>query len=58
MTPANLLVMAIADGVTMTLTDCGRIRLSGDQVDVDRWLATVNQYQAELINELSKKEMT
>lgn len=41
MTAAELIRQAAADGVEMRLTAAGRLRLVGDQIDVDRWLAVI-----------------
>jgi len=45
--------MAQADGVQLTLTPSGRLRVTGAEQQVDRWLGTANQYRAELIAQLS-----
>ncbi|MFA7271035.1 MAG: hypothetical protein WC073_16995 [Sterolibacterium sp.] len=53
MTPAELIDQAKADGVTMTLTPSGRLRLNGNQEAIWRWLGAINQYQGALIAVLS-----
>jgi len=53
MTPGTLIEQARADGVQIILTAGGRLRILGDQEQVDRYLPIVSQYQRELIAELS-----
>lgn len=52
MTPAALILQAAADGVAMTLTKSGRLRLAGDQIQVDRYFVVVAQYLNLIIAEL------
>ena len=51
MTAAQLLELARADGVEMLLTQSGRLRLTGDQIAVDRWLAVIAPptYRAQIV---------
>ncbi|MFA6312515.1 MAG: hypothetical protein WCV99_04245 [Sterolibacterium sp.] len=53
MTPRQLLFLAQADGVMVALTAAGRLKLSGDDLAIDRWLGTVGQYSSQIIAELS-----
>ncbi|MFA6312640.1 MAG: hypothetical protein WCV99_12400 [Sterolibacterium sp.] len=55
MTPRQLLSLAQADGVMVALTAAGRLKLSGDQLAIDRWLGTVGQYSSQIIAELSAR---
>ena len=50
MTPGELVALIQRDGVQVTLTPAGRLRLVGD--GADRWLAVVGQYGEELRLEL------
>jgi len=52
---SDLVRMAAADDVQMTLTPSGRLKLSGDQDAIDRWLGTVGQYSDQIIAELSAR---
>lgn len=53
-TAGDLIRQAAADGVVLSLTPAGRLRLTGDQTGVARWLAIVGrQYAADIISELS-----
>ena len=54
MMPCDLLRQATADGLAITLTAAGRLRLTGDPLAVNRWLPIIgHQYHAEVIAELS-----
>ncbi len=53
MTPADLINRAALDGLCMSLTGCGRLRLSGDQTQIDRYLPMVAQYQQQIIRALT-----
>lgn len=52
MTAAELANMIRANGAELTLTASGKLKLTGDQVTVDRWLGTVRQYEQELLGEI------
>lgn len=57
MTPRELIAAAAHDGVDITLAPSGkRLRLAGDPVGVDRWLAIVGvQYCNDIVAELSAR---
>ena len=50
MKPAELLTMIEASGARLTLTAAGRLRITGEHAE--RWLATIAQYEAELVQAL------
>lgn len=52
MTPAELITVMERDGVGLQLTLSGRLKIAGDREQIDRWLGTVNQYQAQLTEAL------
>jgi hypothetical protein len=58
MTPRQLLDLAAADGVVLALTPSGRLKLSGDQVDVDRWIPVIRQYADAIVAELRAERQT
>ncbi|MFA7281794.1 MAG: hypothetical protein WC100_17050 [Sterolibacterium sp.] len=51
----DLIMQAKKNGATFSLTPSGRLRLTGDQLAIDRYLPIVRQYQVELIAELSRE---
>ena len=53
MIPHDMIQQANNDGVILSLTPSGRLRLGGDLEAIARWRPIVWQYQAELIAELS-----
>lgn len=57
MTPRELIAAAAHDGVDIMLAPSGkRLRLVGDPVGVDRWLAIVGvQYRNDIVAELSAR---
>jgi hypothetical protein len=48
-TGAELIRQAAADGVVLSLTPAGRLRLTGDQINVDRWIPIVGQYGSQIV---------
>ena len=57
MTPRELIHQAHADGVRITATVNGRLRLRGDQAGVNRWLPIVHQYFDELVADLLANDL-
>lgn len=41
MTPSAIIEQAAADGVSLALSDTGKIKTSGDQAAVYRWLPSI-----------------
>lgn len=54
MTPAQLVALARADGVTLSLFPSGRLRITGDTETVARWLAVIAPpaYRDAIVEEL------
>ena len=52
MTPAQLLAQIQADRVRITLLPSGKLQVTGDPVHVNRWLASIGQYEDALIDVL------
>jgi len=49
MTPAAIIEMATADGVSLALSTSGTIKATGDQVAVNRWLPIFRERKASII---------
>lgn len=52
MTPEKIIALASADGLNITLTEAGRIRYSGDQAVVDRWIPLIRAYKPAIVEVL------
>ncbi len=52
MTATDLLTMIEALGARLVLLPSGRLKIAGDQVQIERWLGTVAQYEDALIGAL------
>ena len=52
MTPATIIKQATADGVNLVLSDTGKIKVTGDQVAVNRWVALLQEHKASIIEAL------
>lgn len=52
MTPATIIRAAQADGVRLTLSPAGTIRLAGDGAVVNRWLAVIREHKSDIIRVL------
>jgi hypothetical protein len=52
MTPATIIREAQADGVRLALSPAGTIKVTGDGAAVNRWLATIRERKAEIIDVL------
>lgn len=49
MNALDLVNMMKAAGAQLALTPSGRLRITGDPVQIDRWLASIAQYEPDLI---------
>ncbi len=49
MTPATIIRDAEMDGVRLALSPAGTIKATGDDAAVKRWLATIREHKAEII---------
>ena len=58
MTASELVRLIERDGARLSLTESGRLRITGDPVHVERWLGTVAQYEAELVAALQAGRAT
>jgi hypothetical protein len=56
MSPATIIKEALADGVKLVLTNSGRIKASGDQSVVNRWLPAIQESKAEISAELQRQD--
>lgn len=52
MTPAAIIKEAMADGVSLALSPSGTIKAMGDGAAVNRWLPTIREYKAEIVEAL------
>lgn len=49
MTPAAIIEKATADGVNLTLSPAGTIKVAGDQAEVDRWLPIIRESKPAIV---------
>jgi hypothetical protein len=56
MTPAQVMERTIADGVYVCLSDTGKIKASGDQAAVERWLPLMREHKQAIITHLKEWE--
>lgn len=52
MTPAAILKAATADGVSLTISPAGTIKATGDGAAVNRWLPTIREHKAGIVEAL------
>ncbi len=52
MTPAAIIREAYSEGVRLTLSPAGTIKVAGEGMAVNRWIAVIRQRKAEIIDEL------
>jgi hypothetical protein len=57
MTPVEIIEQATVDGVNLVLTTTGTIKVTGEQLAVDRWLPTLRQNKADILAELQREVM-
>lgn len=53
MTPTAILNQSVADGVIISLSVAGKVKVAGDQVHVDKWLPTIREFKMSIIAFLS-----
>jgi hypothetical protein len=56
MTPAKIINQSAADGVIISLSVAGKVKATGIQEHVDKWLPTIREYKMSLIAFLSDAE--
>jgi hypothetical protein len=56
MTPANIIMEAAADGVTLALSSSGTIRAIGDQAAVNRWIPLIREQKSGIVAMLREAE--
>ena len=54
MTPVQIIENATADGVNLTLSTAGKIKVAGDQAAVDRWLPIIRESKPAIIAMLQR----
>jgi hypothetical protein len=54
MSAAEIIEMATVEGIILTLSNTGCIKVSGNQSVIELWLPTIKQNKAEIINELQR----
>ena len=54
MTPVQIIERAAADGVRIALSDSGKIKASGGQVAVDRWLPAIREHKPGIVAALQE----
>lgn len=54
MTPAAILELAAADGVHLSLSTTGTIKVSGEQATVNRWLPIIREHKPVIVAELTQ----
>ena len=54
MTPVALIKQAAADGVRIALTDTDTVKVSGDQVAVNRWLPAIREHKPGIVAALQE----
>lgn len=54
MTPASILQQATAGGVSLALSADGKIKATGDQSAVDKWLPTIRNNKTGILCELQR----
>jgi hypothetical protein len=52
MTPAAIIKRAALDGVSLALSHAGTIKASGEGEAVKRWLSTIREHKAEIVEAL------
>lgn len=52
MTPATIITQAMADGVSLTLSPVGTIKIAGQPANVSRWVSVVQTHKTEIIETL------
>jgi hypothetical protein len=57
MTPEMLIRQAQADGVSLRLSAPGSVKATGESGAVNRWLATIREYKAEIVEALKRPTM-
>ena len=58
MTPVAIIREASADGVTLLLSSTGTVKVNGDEVTVNRWLALIRKNKAAIVAALAADLMT
>lgn len=58
MTPLTIIRAAQAEGVRLTLSPAGTIKATGDGAAVNRWLETIREHRAEIIDVLKADSAT
>ena len=56
MTPVLIFQQATTDGLSLTLSQAGTIKVKGDQAAVTRWLPTISEHKPELLALLAANE--
>ena len=56
MTTVDILEHANAEGVVLTLSSAGAIKVAGDQPVVDKWLPIIRDHKPELVQVLRENE--
>lgn len=52
MTPAQIIEQATADGVNLSLSAAGKIKASGEQEAVSRWLPAIHEHKPAVVKAL------
>lgn len=58
MTPAEIIREAAADGVTLSLSATGAVKATGDGAAVNRWLVSIREHKAAIVDVLAVDLMT
>lgn len=53
MTPNEIVVAALAEGVVVTLSNEGNIKVRGEQVTVDKWRSILVEHKDEIVRHLT-----
>jgi hypothetical protein len=56
MKPALIIEQIAADGLTLSVSEDGNLKLVGDESAVNLWLKTIREYKSELLAELQAKK--
>jgi hypothetical protein len=54
MTPATIIREAQANGVRLALSPTGNIKATGDGAAVDKWLPSLREHKADIVDELHR----
>lgn len=50
MTPEEIIDQAISEGLILTLSDDGNIKVAGDQSIIDKWLPLLREYKSGIVD--------